>query len=154
MPKPIEFMGLCLPGRALFLPTPFAYSSFWRLGVVMKTARWGGMHKPMNSDIFEHFLSIVELAQPVVALISRKDKDLGAQLRRALSSIGLNLAEGLGNRAGNARLRFETALGSLRESVAALRIGVAWGYVAQSAVAPVVESLQSLGGRVFGLGRR
>jgi len=112
------------------------------------------MHKSMNSDIFEHFLSIVELAQPVVALISRKDKDLGAQLRRALSSIGLNLAEGLGNRAGNARLRFETALGSLRESVAALRIAVAWGYVAPSAVAPVVESLQSLGGRVFGLGRR
>ena len=49
---------------------------------------------------------------------------------------------------------FETALGSLRESVAALRVAGTWGYVSQGDVAAVIESLQSLGGRVFGLARR
>ena len=49
---------------------------------------------------------------------------------------------------------FETALGSLREARAGVRIAVAWGYVADSTVAPLVESLDSLGGRLFGLGRR
>jgi four helix bundle protein len=74
------------------------------LGVV-KTARFGGMHKPMSSDIFEHFISIVELSRPVVAVVNRKDRDLGSQLRRAISSIGLNIEEGLGCASGNARLR-------------------------------------------------
>lgn len=108
----------------------------------------------MSSDIFEHFISIVELSRPVVAVVNRKERDLGSQLRRAISSIELNIEEGLGCAGGNARLRFETALGSLRESVAALRIAVAWGYVAPCAVAQLIESLHSLGGRVFGLARR
>ena len=108
----------------------------------------------MSSDIFEHFITIVELSRPVVTVISRKDRDLGSQLRRAISSIGLNISEGLGSSAGNARLRFETALGSLRESVAAPRIAVAWGYMSHACVTELIESLHSLGGRVFGLTRR
>jgi four helix bundle protein len=112
------------------------------------------MHKAMSNDITEHVLHIVELARPVVAAINRRDRDLASQVRRAISSIGLNVAEGLGTRSGNSRLRFETALGSLREARAGARIAVAWGYVAESAVALLFESLDSLGGRVFGLARR
>ena len=125
-----------------------------RLDVVMETARFWGMHKPMSNDITEHVLQTVELARPIVAAINRRDRDLASQVRRALSSVGLNVAEALGVRSGNSRLRFETALGSLREARAGVRIAVAWGYVPQSAVAPLFESLDSLGGRVFGLGRR
>ena len=102
----------------------------------------------------EHVLQVVELARPIVAAINRRDRDLASQVRRALSSIGLNAAEGLGTRSGNSRLRFETALGSLREARAGVRIAVAWGYVTDSAVMALVESLDSLGGRLFGLGRR
>ncbi len=125
-----------------------------RLDVVMKTARFGGMHKPKSNDITQHVLQTVELARPIVAAINRRDRDLASQLRRALSSVGLNVAEGLGTRSGNARLRFETALGSLREARAGVRIAVAWGYVAEKSVEPLIESLDALGGRVFGLGRR
>ncbi len=41
------------------------------LDVVMKNCAVWGMHKPMSSDIFEHFISIVELSRPVVAVVSR-----------------------------------------------------------------------------------
>jgi len=53
-----------------------------------------------------------------------------------------------------ARLRFETALGSLNEAQAAIRVAVAWGYFTQGAANAAVESMNSLGGRIFGLARR
>ena len=112
------------------------------------------MYNPNDTTILEHALEIARLARPVVEAIQRKDRDLASQVRRAISSIALNSAEGLRTRSGNARLRFETALGSLREARAGVRIAVAWGYVADGAVAALVESLDSLGGRLFGLGRR
>jgi four helix bundle protein len=112
------------------------------------------MHKTMSDDILEHVVRTVELARPIVAALNRNDRDLASQVRRALSSVGLNLAEGLGTRSGNSRLRFETALGSLREVRAGIRIAVAWGHVSAANATALVESLDALGGRVFGLGKR
>lgn len=111
------------------------------------------MHNSKSSSVEEHALGVIELARPLVEAVQRRDRDLASQLRRALSSIALNLAEGFGCSAGNRRLRFETALGSLRESQAAIRVALAWGYFSQSAAAETVASLQVLGGRVFGLAR-
>ena len=66
----------------------------------------------------------------------------------------LNIAEATGNQAGNARLRYETARGSLYEARTALRVAVAWGYVADESARAALQSLDALGGRVFGLARR
>ena len=107
------------------------------------------LHQPL-----EHALHIIELARPLVEVVTRRDRDLGGQLRRALSSVALNLAEASGNQAGNARLRYETARGSLYEARAALRVAVAWGFVAADGTRGVLESMDALGGRVFGLSRR
>ena len=52
-----------------------------------------------------------------LAQIERRDADLGRQMRRAAVSIALNVAEGCGCRGGNQRLRFETALGSAKETL-------------------------------------
>ena len=68
--------------------------------------------------------------------------------------MALNTAEAFGSAAGNARLRFESARGSLYEAQAGLRVGVAWGYVPAEECAPVLEALDRLGARVFGLSRR
>ena len=65
----------------------------------------------------------------IVGVVRRYDRDLADQLRRALSSIALNIAEGDGSSGGNRFARFSTALGSTREARAALRVAVAWGYV-------------------------
>jgi four helix bundle protein len=71
-----------------------------------------------------------------------------------MSSVGLNLAEAFGTAAGNARLRFESARGSLYETQAGIGIAVAWGFVAQEDVAPALDAIDALGARIFGLSRR
>jgi len=121
------------------------------------------MHKTLSSlvlrpflsvTIVEHAICVAALARPLVDSIQRKDKDLASQVRRAISSIGLNAAEAQGNAGGNSRVRFESALGSLYEAKAGIQLAIAWGYVSQAAAVGVIESMNCLGGRVFGLVRR
>ena len=78
-------------------------------------------------------LETVRSLAPVVREISAQDPDLGRQLRRAASSIVLNIAEGHGSRDGVSRQRFRTALGSTRETAAALELAAAWGFTAHDA---------------------
>ena len=87
----------------------------------------------------------------MVGSIGRRDRDLASQVRRALSSVALNLAEGFGSAAGNTRLRFESARGSLYEAQAGLRVAVAWGYLSADDVALALGAIDHLAGRVFGL---
>ena len=121
------------------------------------------MHKPQSSTVLEHAIEVAELARPVVALVQRRDSDLASwffnhssasQLRRAISSIALNLAEARGNAGGNTRVRYESALGSLYEARAAVLLAVAWGYASRASVASVLGALDCLGGRVFGLAKK
>jgi four helix bundle protein len=112
------------------------------------------MHNPQSSTVLEHAIAIAELARPLVDTIKRRDRDLASQVRRAISSIALNAAEAQGVGAGNARVRFESALGSLYEAQAGLRLAVAWGYFTHAAAGEVLESMHALGRRVFGLCRR
>ena len=112
------------------------------------------MYNPNGTSILEHALEIATQARPLVEAIARKDRDLASQVRRAISSIALNAAEGRGAVAGNSRLRFETALGSLYEAQAGIRLAVAWGYIAQSATDELLASVHRLGGRLYGLMRK
>ncbi len=112
------------------------------------------MHKTLSSSIVEHSISIAAMSRPLVDAIQRKDRDLASQVRRAISSIALNAAEAQGNAGGNSRVRFESALGSLYEAKAGIQLAIAWGYISQAAAEAVVESMNCLGGRVFGLVRR
>jgi four helix bundle protein len=115
---------------------------------------WAGMQNSRSSSVVEHALAVVALARPLVEAVQRKDRDLASQLRRATSSIALNLSEGFGAAAGNARLRFESALGSLNEAKTAIRVAVAWGYFTNQAAQPTLDELNALGGRIAGLARR
>ena len=112
------------------------------------------MYNPNGTSILEHALEIATQARPLVEAIARKDRDLASQVRCAISSIALNAAEGRGAVAGNSRLRFETALGSLYEAQAGIRLAVAWGYIAQSATVELLASVHRLGGRLYGLMRK
>ena len=70
-----------------------------------------------------------------------------------ISSIALNLSEGFGASGGNARIRFESALGSLNEAVTGVRIAQSWGYFPANAAVPLLQSMRELGARVSGLVR-
>ena len=79
----------------------------------------------------------VVLLRPLVELIHRHDKGLADQIRRAASSVVLNLAEAAYNNAGHRRARFESARGSANEVRAGLHLACAWGYITPGKAAVV-----------------
>ncbi|MGC4065655.1 MAG: four helix bundle protein [Polyangiaceae bacterium] len=112
------------------------------------------MHSLISNQLLNEATAIIASARPLVAAIERRDRDLGNQIRRALNSVVLNVAEGFGCRGGNARMRFESAHGSLSEVRAALSAAVAWQYVHEANIDELNRRLHSLGARLFGLMRR
>jgi four helix bundle protein len=99
-------------------------------------------------------IQTIEELRPVVARIQRQDRDLGEQLRRALSSVALNLAEGNRSQGGHRVARFSTAAGSNAESRAALRVAVAWGYVHSAEIEAGDAMLDRVAAMLHRLGAR
>ncbi len=99
-------------------------------------------------------LEAIRRLRPVVEKVQRRDRELADQLRRAASSVVLNVAEGHGSRGGNRRLRFETALGSATEASSALEVAVAWGYVAADEVVDAETELDRARALLWRLTRR
>ena len=79
--------------------------------------------------IYDLAVGAVGRVRPIADAIAEHDRDLARQLRRSSTSVPLNIAEGSGVRGGNRRLRYETALGSARESRANIQIAHAAGYL-------------------------
>jgi four helix bundle protein len=75
-------------------------------------------------------IELIQLLRPLVERIRRRDRGLADQLVRAANSIALNVAEADKSQGGNVRTRFHSAAGSASETRMALRVAVAWGYVA------------------------
>jgi len=104
--------------------------------------------------VLEIALQAIEALRPVAARILTCDRELGEQLRDALSSVVLNIGEG--NRSqGRLRVtRFSTAAGSANESRVALRAAVAWRYVEASDVQAGEELLDRVCAMLWRLGAR
>jgi four helix bundle protein len=79
-------------------------------------------------------LEVIAALRPVVARVARHDRSLADQLRRALSSVALNVAESAYSDPGTQRARLLTAAGSANEARSAIAVAVAWGYVAPGEV--------------------
>ena len=88
--------------------------------------------------IYETMLDVLRMLRPVIAQIEKHDRDLGNQLRRASSSVPLNIAEASGSSGGTRSVRYRTALWSAREVGACLDVALALGYV--QAVDATLES--------------
>ncbi len=83
----------------------------------------------MMLKIYDTMIGVLRGLRPVVAAIEVHDRDLARQLRRAASSVTLNLSEGSGSSGGTRRERYRNALGSARETGGCLDVAVALGYV-------------------------
>ncbi len=81
-------------------------------------------------NIYSDTIAIARDAGLASRVIANHDSDLARQLRRAATSIALNVAEGSGVQGGNRRQRYLTALGSARETMACFDVAVAMDYVA------------------------
>ena len=79
--------------------------------------------------IYAVILEVVAELRPVVGRIERCDPDLARQRRRAMCSVALNTAEGMGSRGKLRSARYHTALGSMQETMACVEVGAALGYV-------------------------
>jgi four helix bundle protein len=99
-------------------------------------------------------IEAIAALRSTVARIRQHDRDLGEQLRRSLSSVALNLAEGNHSQGGIRLTRFASAAGSNAESRAALRVAVAWGYVGAQDIEAGDALLDRVAGMLYGLGAR
>ena len=105
-------------------------------------------------QLLEYSIRAIETLRPVVARIRQCDRDLGEQIRRALSSVALNVAEGNSSEGGSRLSRFSTAAGSNAEVRAGLRVAIAWGYVSAADIEAGEQLLDSVAAMLYRLGAR
>jgi four helix bundle protein len=106
----------------------------------------------MGLRIYDDVIELTRTMRPLLATVSKHDADLARQTRRALTSIALNVAEGNYQRAGNQRLRFQTAMGSADEVRACLEISAALDYIADQPV--LVDAFDRVARTLFNLMKR
>ena len=92
--------------------------------------------------------------KPLVEQTARHGKSLVNQIRRSASSVPLNVAEGLYSRGGNQLARFQDAMGSADETRAALKVALAWGYIAPGNAQSVDQKLDRVVALLWGLARK
>ena len=94
-----------------------------------------------NLIAYQVALDLVAELRPIVDTIKAHDSNLADQMKRAATSVLLNLAEGQRRVAGNKRRAFEIAHGEAREVLGCLDCAAAWGYVANAQQARAQSSI-------------
>ncbi|MDC3956145.1 four helix bundle protein [Polyangium jinanense] len=79
--------------------------------------------------IYSVTIELLRRLRPIIEKIGGKDANLADQLRRAATSVPLNLHEGAYSQGRNERARWHTAMGSAAEVRACLDVAEALGYV-------------------------
>lgn len=80
-------------------------------------------------ETYEVSLTLIPILKPLVNAIALHDRSLADQIRRAGSSVPLNINEGA-RRSGRDRCHsYRIAAGSAAEVRAALAVALGWGYI-------------------------
>ncbi len=89
-------------------------------------------------------LSAISSLRVATLAIKRHDRCLSQQLRNALSSVALNIAEAEYSDPGTKRSRLHYAAGSANEARSALTVALAWHYVSETDVATGLANLDQV----------
>jgi len=92
-------------------------------------------------EAYEVAIQIVVAVRRPMEAIRKVDAELAKQIRRAASSIPLNVVEGNRRMLGDRRHHWRIAAGSAAETRAALQVAAAWGYVGEADVSSVLVLL-------------
>ena len=79
--------------------------------------------------IYDVCLEVVRRVRPLIDQVAQHDRDLARQMRKSLTSVPLNVAEGSGLRGGSRRHRYDTARGEANELRTALEVAEAMSYI-------------------------
>lgn len=101
----------------------------------------------MALQVTQISLELIRALRPLMPRLRQRDKSLADQLRRAATSITLNLGEAQYSDPGNRRARLCTAAGSAGETLLALQSAEEWGYLSASQTAAAL----ALCGRVIAI---
>ena len=82
----------------------------------------------MPFHAYELALQAIRELRPIVAVIKKHDPDLAKQIRRAASSVTLNINEGSKRRGEDRLYLYSVAAGSANEVLAGLDTSDAWGW--------------------------
>ena len=99
-------------------------------------------------------LQMIRTLKPLVDQVQRHDRALADQMRRAASSVVLNIAEGARSHGKNEVARFHCAAGSANETRAALKLAVAWQYFDEAQSQAADDQLDRVLALLWGLTRR
>jgi four helix bundle protein len=94
--------------------------------------------------ILDSLVEMVRVVHGLAGKVARHDRDLAQQMRRASTSAGLNASEGVWAKAGKRRSRLEDAVNSARETLMALRLAEACGYLQSGEVAVAQRDVESV----------
>ena len=107
----------------------------------------------MTFDALEVSLQLIESLVEPICKIKAHDSDEARQIRRAASSVAHNLEEGR-QRAGKDRTNhYRYAAGSAAEVRAALRVAIAWRWIAVDEIAASMTLLDRLCAMLYRLAR-
>jgi four helix bundle protein len=96
-------------------------------------------------------VEMIAATRPLLAQLGRRDPDLARQLRRAATSIALNLAEGARRDGRDRQHSFRVAAGSSDEVRAGLRIAEALGQLGATDLRPCRELLDRVAAMTYRL---
>jgi four helix bundle protein len=89
-------------------------------------------------------LSLIPVLKGLVSAIALQDRSLADQIRRAGSSIPLNISEGARRQGKDRTHAYRIAAGSAAEVRAALSVAHAWGYIDSSRAQQADEILDRI----------
>jgi four helix bundle protein len=98
---------------------------------------------------YEVAMEVVREMRSIVEVVGKHDSNLADQMKRAATSVVLNLSEGMRRQRGNQQRAYEIAHGEARELFGALDVAAAWGYVLDASAAR--SKLDRLLGLLWGL---
>lgn len=98
---------------------------------------------------YEVALQLLGELRSIIEIVGRHDSNLADQMKRAGTSVVLNISEGVRRQKGNQQRAYEIAHGEARELLGALDVAVVWGYVVDASAAR--RTLDRLLGLLWGL---